>query len=79
MDYSVWAEVERRMRRQEKKWEKAKWETRAQFEARLDRTAKALPSSYIKDAISDMVRRCDLLFKAKGGLFEEGGRRKKAD
>lgn len=78
MDYSVWAEVERRMRCQEKKWKKNKWETRAQFQARLDRTAKGLPSSYINKAISDMARRCDLLFKAKGGLFEEGGRPKKA-
>jgi len=79
LDYSVWAEVERRMRRQEKTWDKDKWETRAQFESRLDRTAKSLPSSYIDKSISDMVRRCDLLFQAKGGLFEEGGRPKKAD
>ena len=78
LDYSVWAEVERRMRRQEKQWKDNKWETRAQFEARLDRTAKSLPSCFIEKAIGDMVRRCDLIYKAKGGLFEEGGRSAKA-
>ena len=27
---------------------------------------------------SDLRRRCELLYKAKGGLFEEGGRAPKA-
>ena len=77
LDFSVWAEVERRMRRQEKKWPAAKRETRAEFIRRLHRVAKGLPKKFIDDSISDLPRRCERLFAAKGGLFEEGGRRRR--
>jgi hypothetical protein len=77
LDYAVWAEVEKRLRRQERKMGADKHETRAQFEQRLDRTARQLPASFINDAIGNIQKRCQLLHKAQGGLFEEGGRKRK--
>ncbi len=74
LDYSVWSEVERRLRAQERKMPASKKETRKDFEARLNRTAKRLPPSFINKSIGDLQRRCQLLLEAKGGLFEEGGR-----
>ena len=76
MDFSIWSEVERRMRVQERKWPASRTETRAQFAARHARTARSLPSAYINRSIADLARRCELLYKAKGGLFEEGGGRR---
>jgi hypothetical protein len=40
-------------------------------------TAKRLPRGFINRSIMDMKRRCERLYLAKGGLFEEGGRSKK--
>ena len=77
LDYSIWAEVERRLRIQEKAWPLAKRESRAQFERRLDQTALRLPATYINDAIGSLEKRCELLYQAKGGLFEEGGRKRR--
>ena len=77
LDYSIWAEVERRLRIQEKAWPLAKRESRAQFERRLDQTALRLPATYINDAIGNLEKRCELLYQAKGGLFEEGGRKRR--
>lgn len=74
MDYSIWSEVNRRMRRQEAKWPKAKRETRAEFAARLRRTATRLPTAFIKASMGDMRRRCKRVLAAKGGFIEEGGR-----
>ena len=77
MDYSIWAEIERRLREQESRMPASKRETRQQFEKRLDRTAMSLPSSYIKNTIDDLHKRFQKLYDAKGGLFEEGGRSKR--
>ena len=74
LDYSIWSEVERRLRRQELSWPMNRKETRAQFEQRLNRTALRLPASFINKSVCDLKRRCELLYEAKGGLFEEGGR-----
>ena len=74
LDYAVWAEVEKRLRRQERAWPKNKKETRGDFIKRLARIAKALPATFVNKSIMDLKRRCELLYKAKGGLFEEGGR-----
>ena len=60
------------MRRQEKKWARSKKETRSQYIKRLHDVAKALPKTFINDSIGSMVKRCNRLYKAKGGLFEEG-------
>ena len=77
MDYSVWAEVEKRMREQERKMPPGKREAREKFEKRLDKTAENLPKFSIYRAIGSMKRRCGFLSKAKGGLFEEGGRKRR--
>ena len=74
LDFAVWGEVEHRLRAQERRWPEGKKETRAEFERRLDRLAKALPSSFIDKSIGDLKRRCERLYLAKGGLFEEGGK-----
>ena len=55
-----------------------KYETRAEFEQRLDRTDRRLPAAFINNAIGNLQKRCQLLYKAKGGLFEEGGRSRRA-
>ena len=72
MDYAIWSEINRRMRRQERKWAASKRETRAQFAARLRRTAKKLPAAFIRASMGDMKRRCQLVLAAKGGFFQEG-------
>ena len=77
MDYSVWSEVERRLRAQEKKFPATKHETRAEFARRVDRAARSIPKEFIDKSISDLPRRCERLYQAKGGLFEEGGRRRR--
>ena len=77
LDYAIWSEVERRMRNQEQHFPAGKTETREQFKIRLARTARNLSSSFISKSIQDMAVRCKKLFDAKGGLFEEGGKKKK--
>lgn len=77
MDFVIWSEIERRMRLQERKWPVSRRETRDQFGRRLGRTARSLTASYIDKSVGDLKRRCDLLHAAKGGLFEEGGRRRR--
>ena len=42
------------------------------FLARLKRTAKSLPPSFVKGCFKNMKERCLRLNAAKGGLFEEG-------
>ena len=74
MDYAIWSEINRRMRRQEQKWPKSKRESRSQFAARLRRTAKNLPAAFIRASMGDMQRRCKRILAAKGGFFEEGGK-----
>ena len=77
LDYAIWSEVERRMRKGERNMKTSRRETRAAFEKRLDRTALALPASFINKAVGNMRERTQRLYKAKGGLFEEGGRSKR--
>ena len=77
MDYFIWAEIEKRMRAQERMMKSGKCETRAEFEKRLDATAKGLPAALINKAIGNMHIRCQRLYEAEGGLFEEGGRSKR--
>ena len=77
MDYFIWAEIEKRMRAQERMMKSGKCETRAEFEKRFDATAKGLPAALINKAIGNMHIRCQRLYEAEGGLFEEGGRSKR--
>ena len=77
LDYAIWARVESLLRLQERRMASTKRETRAQFERRLNRTALSLPPSVINRMVANMRVRVQRLYKAKGGLFEEGGRSKR--
>ena len=76
LDYAISPEVEKRMRQQERKMSTGKRETLAQFEQRLDRTAASLSPAFVDRAIGNLHTRCQKLYEAKGGLFEEGGARR---
>ena len=71
LDFSLWAEVNKRMRRQERRWSAGKRETRAVFLARLRRTATRLPPTYIDNIIGDMQTRCQKIYVARGGYTAE--------
>ena len=73
LDFSFWAQVNRRMRAQEKKWPTRKQESRKAYLKRLRRTAMSTPSAYIDKIIGDLANRTQLLKRAKGGYFREGG------
>jgi hypothetical protein len=77
LDYSIWSEVERRLRHQERCMKDEKRETREEFIKRLDRTAHSLTREEINKAIGKLHKRCQLLLKAKGGLFVEGGNKRR--
>ena len=53
---------------------RSKREPRDDYTRRLRRVAMSLPRAFIAKSIGDMQRRCQHLYDAKGGLFEEGGR-----
>ena len=72
LDYSIWAEINKRMRLQEQMWPAAKTESRQAFLGRLRRTAKSLPPSYIDKTVGSMAKRCEQVLKARGGHFPEG-------
>ena len=74
-DYALWSEINRRMRRQERRWPARRRETRSRYLQRLRQTAMRLPARFIASSIEDMRRRCQRLLVAKGNNFEEGGRR----
>jgi hypothetical protein len=73
LDFSFWAEVNRRMRKQEASWPSAKKEKRDVFLRRLRRTAKNISPEFINKIIGNLPRRLQLLKGAKGGHFPEGG------
>jgi hypothetical protein len=76
LDYSLWREVNKRMRQQERKFPWNKKETGDQFKERLRRTALGLPESVVGKAAGDMANRIKLCLKNKGGLFKEGRKAK---
>ena len=73
LDYTVWAEINRRMRKQESNWSASKKETRAQYLRRLHRTAVTLPKECINKALGNLQHRCKKVVEARGGHFPEGG------
>ena len=75
LDYAIWSEVERRMRLQERPFPEGKVESRMEFKERMARVARNLPTSFINKSIGNLAVRCQKLYKAKGGLFEEGGKK----
>ena len=74
LDYAVWSNINKRMRQQEAKWPATKRETRREYLDRLKKTAVNTSKPFLLKAVGDMKKRCGLLLKAKGGLFEEGGK-----
>ena len=72
-DYALWTEINKRMRRQERRWPAGKKETRAAYLKRLRLTALRLPKAFINKSISNMRVRCKRLLAARGRHFEEGG------
>ena len=63
------------MRLQERRFKASRRrETRADFVARLQRTAMSLPRKFINKSLENMRERCQRLYKARGRLFEEGGK-----
>ena len=71
LDYSLWNEVNKRMRLQERAFRKTKKETTAEFKARLRKTALGVPTAVVEKAVGSMARRCKAIFDAKGDLFNE--------
>ena len=74
-DYALWSQINRNMRRQETSFPSGKKESRDEYLERLKQTAKRLSRSFIDRSIEDMKRRCHRLHAARGGHFEEGGKR----
>lgn len=71
LDYSVWAEISKRLRQQEAKFPKNKRESQDDFLKRLRATALGLPTSLVTAAVKSMHRRCNQIADAKGFLIEE--------
>ena len=71
LDYRIWANINQRMRNAERSWSHSHRESRAEYKGRLMRTALATPRAFIRNAVQDMVRRCELLVEAKGWYFQE--------
>jgi hypothetical protein len=71
LDYGFWAEVNARMRRQERKFAAGHRETLTVFATRLRRTAMSMPGKYLQALTRSMKRRCMALKEAKGRDFEE--------
>ena len=46
-------------------------------EKRLDRVDASLPKKFVDDAIGDVKGRCQRLYETEGGLFKEGGRKRR--
>jgi hypothetical protein len=73
LDYAIWKFMTRRMHAQEHKFSPSKRETRAAYIERLRRAAMSIPKKSIGKAIANFQSRCELLYRARGGHFEEGG------
>jgi len=72
LDFAVWSEINRRMRKQELAYSANKKEMRQQYLNRLRRTAMRLPSKFLKASIKNLKTRCQHLYAAKGGQIQEG-------
>lgn len=77
-DYALWNAVNKKMRQQEMAFPRSKRETRSGYITRLRRAAQSLSAKFVRSAIGDMKRRCQLLYQRRGALFEEGGSRSHA-
>ena len=70
LDYSLWTEINTRMRALEKMFPKSKKESFDAFKARLRRTALGLPASVVRKAVSGMYKRVRMAVVARGGHME---------
>eukprot|EP00973_Karenia_brevis_P066043 9179254-Karenia_brevis.AAC.1 len=57
LDYSLWKEVTKCMRKQERSFPKSRKETADEFKKRLRTTALSLPTAVVKKAVKSMERR----------------------
>ena len=73
LHYTVWAQINRRMRKLESTWAASKKEIRAQHLRRLCRTVMNLSSSFIDKALGNLQHRCKKVVEAHGGQFLQGG------
>ena len=73
-DYALWIRINKRVRRQERRWPAGKKETRAAYRKRLRLTAFRLPMAFINKSISNMRVRCKRLLAAHGRHLNEGGK-----
>ena len=73
LDYAIWKFITRRMRAQERNFSPSKRETRNAYIERLRQAAMSISKKRIGKAIANMKSRCELLYRARGGHFEEGG------
>ena len=71
LDYGFWDCINRRLRRQEKRFRKGRKETRLELIARLRKTVLAVPETVLTPMVQSMKRRCIALEAAKGRDFEE--------
>ena len=71
LDYRIWVEVNRCMRRTQRGWPRSYNESWAAYKDRLKRIALSLLRSFVRKAVADMKRRCELLTEAKGWHFQE--------
>ena len=71
LDYTLWHEINTRMRQQEANMGVNRKESVEAFKTRLRRVALTLPRGVVEKAVKDMRRRTQMLHSAKGGLFRE--------
>ena len=71
LDYSIWHEINVRMRKQEAAFDPDKKETVDEYLKRLRHTAVSLPTAIVTRAVGDMKRRVALVQKSRGGLINE--------
>ena len=71
LDYGSWACVNRRLRKQESRFQTRKKETPQEFTARFRRTIMRIPRQVLTPMVESMKRRCAALKVAGGKGFEE--------
>lgn len=71
LDYSLWKAISTRMRIQERAFPKNHKETKAEYLARLRRTALTTPTAVVQKAVEDMHWRVRLAVKFKGRQYIE--------
>lgn len=71
LDFALWHAINVAMKKQGSKMRKNKKESKLVYMARLRKTALALPTSVVKNAVMDMHKRVRKVVQAEGGLFKE--------